>query len=60
MIKEKLKEVLKNEDLTWRKLAEINGSPDHSNLKKNVERWALKLNAVLNKIGYEIVLKKKN
>jgi hypothetical protein len=60
MIKDKIKEVLKIEEITWRKLGELNGSVDHSNLKKNTERWATKLNAVFNKIGYEVVLKKIN
>lgn len=59
MIKDNIKEVLKAEGLSWRKLAELNGSPDHSNLKKNVERWFTRLNTLLDKIGYEIVIKKK-
>lgn len=55
---DKIKTVLKNEGLSWAKLAEIDGSTDRSTLKKKVEGWAVKLNSLFNKIGYEVEIKK--
>ncbi|PYF68487.1 hypothetical protein [Pedobacter nutrimenti] len=57
-VKDKIKEVLKNEDLTWEKLAELDGGQGKGSYRQNLIKRVEKLQSTFDLIGYEIVLKK--
>ena len=57
---QKIKEILKAEDLSWEKFAEITGNRNRSNAKVKIEGWANKLNEAFELIGYEVIIRKKS
>lgn len=56
--KDKIKEVLKNEGLTWQKLAELDGGQSKGSHRQNLIKRAEKLQSTFALIGYEIILQK--
>lgn len=58
-MREKIKVVMKNQEMTWVKLGNLT-SLDQSNLKVSIERSAAHLDKFMGLLGYEVEFKKKN
>lgn len=58
LMRERLKVIIKENKMSWAKLAEQEGLTRGS-LQIKVERWANELNRFVDKMGYEITFKKK-
>ena len=57
-IKEQLKEIFEKEGLSWAKIQEETGHSSRSSIRRNLLGWLEKAEFHMNKIGYEIILKK--
>lgn len=55
-IREELKSVLKNEGLSWEAISKKTGG-NRANVRRNLLGWLDKANAVLDLIGYQIMIK---
>jgi len=59
-MKDKIKAVLKNEGLTWEKLAEMDGGQGKGSHRQNLIARAEKLQRTFDLIDYEVIFVKKS